>query len=135
MSMPRLEKKPDSPETMPGLIQTDDIDRVRQHVRARGTRLRPLQVNAEAAGFGEALELGFELCQRVPVSRHEQQHRELGTEARHAAFTYVAAALADHSRQLVNHPRAVATDRRNGQVLLHLRVFFIPSSATAIVAA
>jgi hypothetical protein len=35
----------------------------------------------------------------------------------------------------VNHPRAVATDRRNGQVLLHLRVIFIPSSAMPIVAA
>jgi hypothetical protein len=34
----------------------------------------------------------------------------------------------------VNHPRAVATDRRNGQVLLHLRVFFIPSSTKGIVA-
>ncbi len=29
-------------------------------------------------------------------------------------------ALADHAGELVDHPRAVAADRRNGQVLLHL---------------
>src|SRR5437763_906229 len=56
----------------------------------------------------------------MPVARHEQQHRELGAEARHAALADVAARLADDAGELMNHPRAVAADRRNGQVLLHL---------------
>jgi len=41
---------------------------------------------------------------------------------RHAAFADVAARLADYAGQLMNHARAVAADRRNGQVLLHLWV-------------
>jgi len=110
-----------------GLIEADHINGVGEHVRARRTGLGALQMDAEIAGFSQALELGFELRQRMPVARDEQQHRELGTEARHATLTNIAAALTDHARQLVNHPGAVTTDRRNGQVLLHLRVVLGPS--------
>src|SRR4029077_2112336 len=104
------------------LIETYHVDRIRQHVGARRTRLGALEVNAEVARLGETLELGFQLRQRVPVARHQQQHGEFRAEVRHAAFADVAARLADYAGQLMNHARAVAADRRNGQVLLHLWV-------------
>ena len=83
-------------------------------------RLGALQVDAEARGVGEPLELGFELGERMPVAGDEQQHRELAAEVRHAALADVAAALVDDAGQLVNHAGAVAADRRYGEVLLHL---------------
>src|SRR6185369_18087062 len=78
-------------------------------------------MNTEVGALREPLQLRFELGERVPVAGHEQQHGELGPEVGHAAFADVAAAFADDARQLVNHAGAVATDGRNGQVLLHLR--------------
>jgi hypothetical protein len=70
-----------------------------------------LQMDAEIVALRQALELGFELGERVPVAGHEQQHGELRPEVRHAAFTDIAAAFADDAGELVNHARAVAADR------------------------
>ena len=61
--------------------------------------------------IGEALQLGFELRQRVPVARDQQQHGELGAQVRHPALADIAAALADQPGQFVDHPGAVAADR------------------------
>src|SRR5262249_49199247 len=85
--------EPGEPRDDAALIEAYDVDRVRQHVGARRTRLGALEVNTETRGLGEALELRLELREGVPVAGDEQQHRELSAEARHAALADVATGL------------------------------------------
>src|SRR4051812_17650554 len=50
------------------LVEAHYVDRVREHVRTGRAWLGALQVDAETVCFGEALQLGFELGESVPVA-------------------------------------------------------------------
>jgi len=102
-----------------GLIEAHGVDGVGQQLRACRAWLRPVHVQREAGVGGEASEFRLEFGERVPVARHEQHHRELVAEARHAALADVAAAVADDAGQFVNEPRTVGPDGRYGNVLFH----------------
>ena len=101
------------------MIEADRIDGVGQAIGASAATFRALQVEREARFARKALQLGLKLRQRMPVATHEQQHRKLITETRHATFADIAAAVGDHLSEIVDNSGAIRADRGYGEKLVH----------------
>ena len=92
------------------LVERHDINSVGHAVCLDGLHVGLADRDAQAAVLAELIEALFEAVERVPLPGHEQQHREFGTQGRHAAFLDIAATRQNDLGQILHDTCSVCSN-------------------------